>query len=210
MKNEMKHLQANQEKWDEWAEHLDGGSRRSDFLREAQGRLISILDLERNVQFLDVGCGTGWAVGEAARRVGDQGVFYGIDLSPRMIEKARRNFQGRGNFHFLEANAESIPLENDFFDTIICTNSFHHYLHPERAVQEFSRLLKKGGRVYILDPTADTWVTRLADWVIRRIESEHVKMYSSLEFQQLFENVSLGYIASKPVDSHSKIHIGEK
>ncbi len=209
-KDEMKHLQANEAKWNEWAESFDGDGWRGDYLRDAQSKLISLLPVAENVRFLDVGCGTGWAVGEVAKAAGDQGLFYGVDLSPKMIEKAKDNFKGRDNFHFLQANAESIPLEDGFFDIIICTNSFHHYLHPDRAVKEMYRLLDGGGRTYILDPSGDGWIVKIADRLIKIFEPEHVKIYSTEEFRCLFEGAGLNYAGSSKVNSHSKIHIGEK
>ncbi len=210
MKDEERHIQLNKEKWDKWAYSIDSKGWKYDYLRNAQSKLISLLDAKENIHFLDIGCGTGWAVGEAAKLVDYKGMFYGVDLSPKMIEKAKSNFRGKDNFHFIQANAESIPLNDDFFDIIICTNSFHHFLHPDKALHEMYRLLKKGGKIYILDPTADNWIVKIADKIIKLIESEHVKLYSTNEFQQLFENASLRYVTSQTIKMSSKVHIGEK
>jgi ubiquinone/menaquinone biosynthesis C-methylase UbiE len=142
--------------------------------------------------------------------VNDQGVFYGVDLSPKMIEKAKENFQGREHLFFTQANVESIPLDSNFFDMIICTNSFHHYPNPGKAVKEMYRLLKSGGKVYILDPTADTGFMKFIDKIIKMVEPAHVKMYSSKEFQQLFAMAGLKYLASTIMSGRDTIHIGEK
>ncbi len=157
MKDETKHVQMNEAMWDKWAEAdtLDNNGLQSRFLRAAQSKVISLLNIQPNVHFLDIGCGTGWAVGQAANLVKGNGLFYGVDLSPKMIEKAKENFRGKDNFHFLQANSESIPLDDNFFDIIICTNSFHHYLHPDNALKEMRRLLKDGGKLYLLDPVAE-------------------------------------------------------
>ncbi len=211
MKDETKHVQMNKAMWDQWAEAgtLDNNGRKSRFLREAQSKVVSLLNVKENVHFLDVGCGTGWAVGQVAKLVNDKGLFYGVDLSEKMIEKAKSNFSGKDNFHFLQANSESIPLDDNFFDIIICTNSFHHYLHPDKALKEIHRLLKSGGKLYILDPLADSWVIKFWDVMAKLIEPEHVKIYSMKEFQQLFEQAGLRYSSVK-ADWHQGIHIGEK
>lgn len=209
MKNEDKHLALNEAKWDSWASEMDSQGGRYDFLREAQSKVIALLDVRENVRFLDIGCGTGWAVGQAAKLVNDKGLFYGVDLSSKMIEKAKENFRGKANFHFLQANVESVPLDSDFFDVIICTNSFHHYPNPNQAVSEMYRLLKRGGKVYILDPLADAWIIKLADRFIKLFEPEHVKIYSTKEFQKLFEQAGLKY-SSVSINWHQGIHIGEK
>ncbi len=211
MKDETKHVQMNEAMWDKWAEDdtLDNNGLQSRFLRAAQGKVISLLNIHPNVHFLDIGCGTGWAVGQAANLVNGKGLFYGVDLSPKMIEKAKENFSGKDNFHFLQANSESIPLDDDFFDIIICTNSFHHYLHPDKALKEMYRLLKSGGKLYILDPLADSWIGKFWDVLAKLKEPEHVKIYSTKQFQQLFVQAGLKYSSTK-TNWHEAIHIGEK
>jgi ubiquinone/menaquinone biosynthesis C-methylase UbiE len=208
--NEARHLQLNEAKWDKWADTLDGKSWRNNYLRNAQRQVISRLEAKEDIRFLDIGCGTGWAVGQVAKLVDGQGQFYGVDLSTKMVEKAQENFSDMNNFHFLQANAESIPLDADSFDRIICTNSFHHYLHPDLALREMHRLLKIGGKLFILDPTADTWVIKIADKIIKLFEPEHVKLYSTQEFQQMFQIAGLKHIASDWIQGQEKVHIGQK
>ncbi len=210
MRDGTKHERLNRKKWDSWADTLDEKNWRNEYLRDAQRRLINLLDARENLHFLDIGCGAGWAVSEVARLAGFKGQFYGVDLSAKMIEKADRNAARRENLHFLQANAESIPLQDHFFDTIICTNSFHHYLHPDRALEEMCRLLKTGGKVFVLDPTADTVLMKIADRIIKLFEPTHVKMYSTGEFQRMFERAHLRYETSLPVKKRSKVHIGVK
>jgi ubiquinone/menaquinone biosynthesis C-methylase UbiE len=210
MKNESKHLRSNEKKWDKWAKTLDNKNWKNDFLRRSQSQVITLADIKEGTNFLDIGCGTGWAIGEAAKRVDGKGLFYGVDLSPKMIEKAELNFKDRGNFHFIQANVESIPLEDNFFDVIICTNSFHHYLNPDKALEEMYRLLKTGGKLYILDPTADKWILRIADKIIKLFEPEHVKIYSTKEFHDLFIMAGFKCLDSGVAESHHKIHVGEK
>jgi len=195
---------------DKWAETYDDKGWLHDMLRKAQSSTVNILDLKENTNFLDVGCGTGYALGEAAKLVNGIDEFYGVDLSSKMIEKAKANFNGKNNFHFITANSESIPLDNDFFDIILCTNSFHHYLHPDKVLNEFYRLLRKSGKVYILDPTADKWFTRIIEKIIKVFEPEHVKLYSTKEFQQLLSDAGFNYSTLEIKSKHDKIHIGEK
>lgn len=207
---ESKHIELNEAKWDKWANSLDGKGWRYDYLRRAQTGVISTLDIKENVNVLDIGCGTGWALGQIAKKIDYKGFFYGIDLSTKMIEKARENFQTKENFHFIKANAESIPLDDNLFDIIICNNSFHHYLNPDKALKEMYRLLKISGRVYILDPTADYWIIKIFDKIIHLLEYGHVKLYSSNEFKELLLRSGLKYIGRKIINKHQRVHIGEK
>ena len=218
MKIESEHLRLNEIKWNKWAKSYDSQGLFQNRLRQAQSNVVSLLDIKENINFLDIGCGTGYAIGEIAKLIDWKGEFYGVDLSSIMIKKAKSNFGDKHNFHFIKANAESIPLNDNFFDIIICTNSFHHYLNPDKALKEIHRLLKEGGKIYILDPTSDKWIVKVYDKIVKLFEPEHVKIYSTSEFQQLYKNARLKYIASKKIkftkqnflNRYLIIHIAEK
>lgn len=207
---ESKHIEINRGKWDRWSETADGNGRLYEYLRKAQRSLIELADIRENVNMLDIGCGTGWALGQAAKAVSYKGSFYGIDLSEGMVEKAKTNFADHDNFHFITASSESIPLSDNFFDIIICTNSFHHYLHPEKAMKEISRLLRSCGKIYILDPTADSLLIRIADKVIKLLEPAHVKIYSTLEFKEMMSAAGMAYVGNQKIQGQEKVHIGVK
>ena len=208
MDREARHIERNLAKWNHWARSLDTMEFRTRYLKKAQHDVVALMEFREGVRLLDVGCGPGWALEEAAKRAGGSGEFYGVDLSPLMIEKAKADYAGKSNFHFLVANAESIPLETASFDTVICTNSFHHYLHPEKALGEFRRLLKSGGKLYLLDPTADSLAVRLVDRIGRWIEPGHVKLYSSAEFRAMFERAGLRYSSIPSNTRAHTIHVG--
>ncbi|MGD0204317.1 MAG: class I SAM-dependent methyltransferase [Candidatus Bathyarchaeia archaeon] len=125
----------NEELWDSRAETYD---RRFGFTRWTQKKLVSILELGENPYFLDLGCGTGWAVRYAANLAHGRGEFYGIDNSSKMIKKAKANSSGHKNIHFYKANAESLPFDNNFFEFIISSNAFHHFSNPDKVLREAS------------------------------------------------------------------------
>lgn len=208
--NESKHTEVNKVKWDRWAKSADGKGLIYDYLRGAQLDLISLLNLKENIFFLDIGCGTGWAVGKVAERTNYRGSYYGVDLSVKMIERAKEKFRDPEHFTLISASSESIPIESDLFDIIICTNSFHHYLHPGKAMSEIYRLLKSGGRIYILDPLADSWIIKIADRIIKILEPAHVKIYSTAEFKTMMSDAGLKYIGSEKINPREKVQIGEK
>lgn len=197
----------NEELWDSRAETYD---RRFGFTRWTQKKLVSVLELGENPYFLDLACGTGWAVRYAANLANGRGEFYGIDNSSKMIKKAEASSLGHKNIHFYKANAESLPFDNNFFDLIISTNAFHHFASPDKVLREASRVLKPKGRIYILDVTADNFMMRLLDRLSKKLEQGHVKIYSTREYQTLFENADLHYAGHKSVMVSMKTLIGEK
>lgn len=210
MKTDIDHRRINEAKWDKWARSMDGSGWPHSQLRRMQEAVVSFIDIKENISFLDVGCGTGKAVGQAAALARGKGLFYGVDLSARMIEKAQENFKGSDAVHFIRADVGSIPLDSGFFDAIICTNSFHHYLHPCGALKEIYRLLKRGGKLYLLDPTADSWFIRLIDTIGKLVEPAHVRLYSTEEFKKLFADAGLSYSSCPLPSTRQKVHIGEK
>ena len=201
---------ANEQKWSLRAATYD--DKRRGYFRFMQKQLISLAEIRPPVNFLDLGCGTGWAVCYVAQLANGNGHFVGVDISKGMIEKSRSNAKGLPNVQFHEASSEDLPLEADCFDTIICTNSFHHYSRPEAALGEARRVLKAGGRLYILDVTADDFLIRRVDARVRANEKEHVKFYGSGEYKTMFANTGLSHIASRRLKIFYplKVHIGEK
>jgi len=208
--NESKKAGSNGQKWDRWSVRADGEGWKFKYLRALQSRVIDIVRLRQNVNFLDIGCGTGRAVWLAAEKAGFMGNFYGVDISGKMIGKSVENFRGHDNFHFIITSSESIPLKDNYFDTIICTNSFHHYLHPEKAMSEIFRLLKPGGRIFILDPVTDNWLVKLINLILGLFESAHIKFYSSEEFMNFMVESGLKYAGVTSLNILHKVEIGEK
>jgi len=202
------HQERNIRKWDARAETYDKG--RFDYFRWMQRKALKFLDARAGIHFLDLGCGTGYAVRSVASMVDCDGVFCGIDISPRMIEIARANSSSLKNVRFEVASAEELPLGAGFFDAVFCTNSFHHYLLPMRALEESRRVLRPGGRLCILDITADGPLGRWLDSRSRRREPEHVKFYSTAEYTKMFSAARLKVVTSRTILPPLKAHIAEK
>ena len=208
MKNEKEHIELNQQKWDFWAKSFD--KKIYDFFRFMQKRTISLTALKEKDYFLDIGCGTGWAVRHASRIIKENGKAFGIDLSPKMIEIAKANSPNNQNVSFSQANAENLPFKDNFFEFIICTNSFHHYLDPLKVLDEIFRVLKKEGEIYILDVTTDGFLAKMLDKRFQKTEKEHVKFYNTREFKDFYAKTNLKYIASKLILPFEKVHIAKK
>ena len=86
MNNLNEHDKLNQQKFDKWAGKFE---ERNSIFRYFQKRVISIIPLPSDSNFLDLGCGTGWAVRYVSSLLKGQGYFVGIDVSENMIKKAK-------------------------------------------------------------------------------------------------------------------------
>jgi len=76
-----------------------------------------------------------------------------VDASEKMIEVGREQAtrHGVGNIEFRQGDMEEVPIESASADLVFFSQSLHHALHPERAIQEAARILRPGGRIVILD-----------------------------------------------------------
>ena len=76
-----------------------------------------------------------------------------VDNSARMIEVGREQAQRQGvkNLEYRLGDMEEVPIEDTSVDLVFFSQSLHHALHPQRAVEEAWRILKPGGRIAILD-----------------------------------------------------------
>lgn len=173
---------ANATYFDRWAADYDGG-RIGPWFRYTQGLAIGALDLRAASRVLDVGCGTGEAVLRLAPRL-TAGRACGIDIAPAMIARARSKIPPAlaGRTEFRRAAADAIPYGDGAFDHVLCTNSFHHYADPRRALAEIRRVLAPGGQFVVLENAPDlSWYTWAWDRALRLLETGHVRYYPSAE-----------------------------
>ncbi len=109
-----------------------------------------LLHLTPKIRVADLGAGEGLLSQLLARRA-DRVVC--IDNSPKMVEfgseLAKKN--GFTNLTYKLGDIEQVPLADSSVDLALLSQALHHAQHPEKAVSEAFRILKKGGQVLILD-----------------------------------------------------------
>lgn len=105
--------------------------------------------LPRRARILDIGCGTGLLLAELQRRGFHN--LWGVDLSPKMIEKAQQNFKGP----LQTANCYELPFEKESFDAVIISSMLHHLPDVPRALEEIDRVLQPYGLLLAREPHQD-------------------------------------------------------
>lgn len=97
---------------------------------------------------LDVGCGTAYLIELLSKT--HRAKHVGLDLSSEMIRQASdKKIDGA---EYVVGKSDELPFEDNTFDVVTCSQSFHHYPDTDRAMREVFRVLKPGG-IYILSDT---------------------------------------------------------
>jgi ubiquinone/menaquinone biosynthesis C-methylase UbiE len=115
-----------------------------------KGVAEALLRLMPPMTIADLGAGEGafaLLLAQRARKV------IAVDNSANMIEVGREQAKKNGvkNIEFRLGDMEEVPIKAGAVDLVFFSQSLHHALHPERAVNEAWRILAPGGRVVILD-----------------------------------------------------------
>ena len=121
------------------------------------GNPMMVAALEPGERVLDLGSGGGIDVILSARRVGETGRAYGLDMTDEMLALARRNAEVAGvtNVEFLKGQIEAVPLPDDAVDVVISNCVVN--LSPDKPAvfAEMARVLRRGGRLGVADVVAD-------------------------------------------------------
>ena len=103
---------------------------------------------------LDIGCGTGTDLLLAAKRTGSTGRVIGVDMTPSMIERAKRAAIKAAVWEIVEirrGTAEELPVESASIDVVISNGALNLSSDKTRAFDEIYRVLKPAGRLYLAD-----------------------------------------------------------
>jgi ubiquinone/menaquinone biosynthesis C-methylase UbiE len=133
---------------------------------------------------LDVGCGPGLFL-KALAEQNPELTLAGLDLSPEMIRVAKERLGTRADLRV--GDAEALPWGDERFDHVVCIDSFHHYPNAARALAEMHRVLKRGARLTIADPTAPPVLRQLANAVNPLLHRGDVRLYDQREIVRLLK-----------------------
>ena len=114
------------------------------------GRLADLVPAAPGTRWLDAACGSGLVARGLAPRVGE---VHGIDMTPAMIEVARREAaaEGVGNAVFSVGDATALGFPEASFEGAVTRFSLHHIPLPGRVVAEMARVVRPGGAVAVAD-----------------------------------------------------------
>lgn len=187
-------------------------------------RLLEALPAAPGQRWLDAACGPGVVARALARSVG---AVEGVDLTPAMVEVARREAdrEGVANATFAVGDATRLEFPDGGFDGAVTRFSLHHVPLPGRVLEELARVVRPGGTIAAADhltstdPDLAAWhqeierlrdpshwacltATRLADLGARLgLELVHARQHPlSLDFPEWLQRGSGGLATAELID----------
>ena len=152
------------EEGDDWTVNEQ---RHNDAVRAHSERLMTALAVGRAEHVLDVGCGTGKTTRQAARAAVD-GDALGVDLSAKMLERARERAveEGLTNVEFVQGDAQVTEFAPASFDAVVSLMGTMFFADPVAAFTNLGAATRPGGRMVLLtwqELARNEWVGTVRD-----------------------------------------------
>ncbi len=115
---------------------------------------LDSMNIDRSESVLDLGCGTGFAAREIAKRPNFKGHVTGIDISPQLIEHAKKLAAEEkldARVEFQAGDSRSLDLSDNSFDAVVAHTLISHLPDPDTLIEEMMRLVSPGGYIGIFD-----------------------------------------------------------
>lgn len=114
-------------------------------------RLVEFADITQGMQTLDAAAGRGASLFPTAKLVGKSGRVTGIDIAEAMIREtiAEINQRGLDNADMLLMDAENLDFPSESYERVLCGFALFFFPDLHRALTEFKRVLKPGGRLVL-------------------------------------------------------------
>ena len=116
-------------------------------------RVMDVLGIHAGTNVADIGAGSGWFTVRAAKRVGENGGVYAVDINPESIryidERVRR--EGIHNVRTLLGAADDPKLPNESVDSVLILKTYHEIAAPIVLLRNLRRSLRSAARIGIID-----------------------------------------------------------
>jgi ubiquinone/menaquinone biosynthesis C-methylase UbiE len=182
----------------------------------ALSRVVELADPKPEYVVLDVATGAGHTALALAPHV-TQVIAY--DMTEQMLAETRHNAGARGltNVVTRQGMAEDLPFPDGSFDIVTVRQAPHHYADVRTAVREMARVVKRSGRIVIVDSVSpdDDLLDRQWNHIEKLRDPSHVRNYRPTEWrafvteaglQVIFEECSFATENAGPMDFAAWVH----
>lgn len=146
-----------------------------------------------NARIADLGCGVGASLFYIHPRLQNPAPALGLTLSPvqaRLAQESAKQLGLQDKIHITEGDFTSVPLPSESLDAVYSVEAVCHAIDPENYFKEASRLLRKGGKLIILDDyqAARPFNKHERKWLDAYIEGWYVAGVRTVEQTKQFAN----------------------
>ena len=140
-------------------------------------RALEYLAVQKGETVLEIGFGTGCALVKMAEEVGQTGKVYGIDITPRMVELAKKRLGRRAHssrVELTEGDSRDMSYPNNLFDAVYMSSVLELFDTPEipKVLREVKRVVKPEGRIVVSSIPKEGFeksrVLRLYEWLYKK------------------------------------------
>ncbi len=148
-------------------------------------RVMDILGITAGKTVADIGAGSGWFSVRAAKRVGEGGVVYAVDINPEatryIADRARK--ERLGNVKAMLSKPDDPLLPASAVDAVLLLKTYHEVAHPIVLLRNLRASLRSGAKLGIVDRNGDGENHGVArDVVIREAAQAGYKLLEQYDF----------------------------
>lgn len=155
--------------------------------REVKKIVLPLLEKNKELKILDIGCGTGQLIKEISDKY-KMVNYLGIDVAKNMIDIAKKNNKGK-NIKFKISSIETFDTV-DRYDIIICTHAFPYFPNKEDMIKKIAGLCNKKGQVIIVNSSTNSLKDLIINFFLKATTSK--ARYLSIDnMKKLFKTAKL-------------------
>jgi ubiquinone/menaquinone biosynthesis C-methylase UbiE len=148
-------------------------------------RVMDLLGVIQGKSVADIGAGSGWFTVRAARRVGDAGVVYAVDINPEAIQyiDQRTRKEQVANVKTILSKPDDPLLPANSIDAVLLLKTYHEVAHPVTLLRNLRAALRPGAKIGIIDRNGngeDHGV--MVDIVIREAKQAGYRLIGKYDF----------------------------
>lgn len=150
-------------------------------------KILSCLNIVPHSKILDLGTGSGFLAFPMAQD-NSESIVVGLDIAVRTLEQNRKkaSMMRLSNLNFVDYDGINFPFEDGTFNYVVTRYALHHFPDIEKTFTEINRVLKRGGVLFVSDPTPNEVDNiRFVDTFMQMKDDGHIRFYLKSEFVEL-------------------------